>query len=71
MLEVSSLKSRTNKSKEFIFCVELVAPVLPSVSYLFYVIWKLLHRNRLFYPVRIQRLWISLVIKKKYIYLYS
>lgn len=49
---------------------ELVAPGLPSVGYLTYVVCELLHRSGI-YPVRSQRvaLWVSLslkeVVKKK------
>ncbi|KAG5616544.1 hypothetical protein H5410_016368 [Solanum commersonii] len=48
MLEVSSSKPLASESKGFAFWVELVAPGLPSASYLSYV-------ERKFYPVRIQR----------------
>ncbi|KAG5629707.1 hypothetical protein H5410_001424 [Solanum commersonii] len=67
MSEVSSLKPLANESKGFAFWVELVAPGLPSVGYLSYVICELLHKSggfTLLSPKGL-RLRVSLVIKKK------
>ncbi|KAG5625355.1 hypothetical protein H5410_010573 [Solanum commersonii] len=50
MLEVSSLKPPASESKGFAFWVELVAPDLPSVGYLSYVVCELLHRSGVFTP---------------------
>ncbi|KAH0646965.1 hypothetical protein KY284_034849 [Solanum tuberosum] len=48
MLEVSSSKLLASESKRFVFWVKLVAPGLPSVGYLSYVVCELLHRSRCF-----------------------
>ena len=67
MLEVSSLKPLASGIKRFALCVELIAPGLPSVGYLSYVVCELLHRSG-FYPVLTQKgsgCGFPLLLKKK------
>lgn len=68
MLKVSCLKFFASESKEFAFWAELVAPDLPSASYLSHVVCELLHKNESLPCARLNNKARGfLVIKKKII----